>query len=312
MPRLRFVVWAFLALHAALLAQGNPVPASRKAAMAKDFPAAEKLLADYRAQNPGLTPQWLEAVSWAARGASFVKEWDKAEAYALETFKGCQALLKDRALDADRNLPIALGAAIEVLGAVTDASDDRGGAVQFLRKMHAHYKETSIATRIQKNILLLTLEGKPAPPVAVPQWLGAKGKTLPELKGQVVLLFFWAHWCGDCKAQKPILDRLAADYGARGLTIVGPTQFYGYIARGESATPEQELHYLQTDYQQAHPIPSWMSVPISSENFHNFGVSTTPTLMLVDRKGIVRLYNPGHLSYEALTAKIEPLLAPRT
>ncbi len=311
MIRLRVALLA-TALPIVLLAQAAPVNAARKAAWAKDLATAEKVVADYRAQNPALTPQLLEAISWVARGASFVQNWNKAESYAREAFDGSQKLLQNRALDADRSLPIALGAAIEVLGAVQDGRGDRAGAVEYLRKMHAVYKETSIASRIQKNILLLTLEGKPAPVLAAPQWIGEKPKSLAELKGQVVLLFFWAHWCGDCKRQKPVLDRLMAEYGSRGLTIVGPTQLYGYVTRGQSATPEQELAYLRGDYQKTHPIPPWMSVPVNAENFLTFGASTTPTLILIDRAGVVRMYNPGTLAYEALAAKIEPLLGRRT
>ena len=304
---------AVLFLPVALWAQtAGLLPAVRKAAWAKDIATAERLVTEYRTQNPALTPQLLEATSWVARGASFAQQWDTAERYAKEALYGSRGLLRDRALDADKSLPLALGAAIEVLAAVEDARGDRGGAVEFLRAEHARYNGTSIETRIQKNILLLTLEGKPAPPLAMSQWIGEKPKSLAELKGEVVLLFFWAHWCGDCKAQMPVLMRLADEYGGRGLTIVGPTQLYGYVARGEDATPEREINYLRTDYQKAHPIPPWMRVPVSSENFLKFGASTTPTLMLVDRQGIVRLYNPGKLSYEDLVAKIQPLLRPRT
>ena len=318
-----FVAAASALLPVLLLAQAATKPASdvtsprvvsqvRRAAWANNLPAAEKALADYRAEHPALTPDLMEATSWAARGASFVKNWDKAELYGRQTFEGCQKLLEHRALDADNAVPIALGAAIEVLGAVNDARGDRAAALEFLSEQHERYKGTSIETRIQKNILLLSLEGKPAPPIAMPQWVGEKPKTLPELKGQVVLLFFWAHWCGDCKQEMPILARLQNDLGSRGLTIVGPTQLYGYVDRGASATPEQEMNYLRTDYQKQHPIPAWMKAPVSNENFLKFGVSTTPTLMLVDRKGIVRLYHPGNLSYEELAAKITPLLSPQT
>ncbi|MBI3665555.1 MAG: TlpA family protein disulfide reductase [Acidobacteria bacterium] len=313
MIRRRLGVLLLVCWSAALLAQsGDIVSAVRKAAWAKDLPAIERQIAGLRAQIPGLTPAKLEALSWSARGASFAKNWDKAEAYARETLEGSRTLLKSRTLDADESLPIALGAAIEVLGAVEDARGDRGGAVEFLRAAHARYKGTSIEARIQKNILLLTLEGQPAPPIAAPQWVSAKPKSLDEMKGQVVLLFFWAHWCGDCKKQGPILDRIHSEYSGRALTIVGPTQLYGYVTRGETATPKQEMNYLRGDYHTAHPIPAWMPVPVSNENFLKFGVSTTPTLLLVDRQGIVRLYHPGVLSYEDLVAKIEPLLSPRT
>ena len=51
-----------------------------------------------------------------------------------------------------------------------------------------------------------------------------------------------------------------------------------------------------------------MSVPMGADNFVNFGVSTTPTLVLVDREGIVQRYNPGDMTREDLAALIEPLL----
>ena len=105
-----------------------------------------------------------------------------------------------------------------------------------------------------------------------------------------------------------MLRDLHEEYHGRGLVIVGPTQLYGYISRGAAATSEEELAYLNGDYAAQFPIPSWMGVPISSDNFLNFGVSTTPTLVLVDRDGIVQRYNPGDLSHEELVAFIEPLL----
>ena len=89
---------------------------------------------------------------------------------------------------------------------------------------------------------------------------------------------------------------------------MGPTQLYGFAARGEKATPEQELDYLEGSYQESHPVPPWMSVPVSTENFLRFGVSTVPTLIVVDRGGIVQLYNPGNLTYEELAAHVEQAL----
>ena len=47
-----------------------------------------------------------------------------------------------------------------------------------------------------------------------------------------------------------------------------------------------------------------MTVPLSEDNFKNWGCSTTPTLALIDRQGIVRLYHPGDMSYDDLRAQI--------
>lgn len=269
---------------------------------------AMSVLEARRVDNEQPTAEWLVAVSWVARGASFQERWDAAEVYALEAYEGSLRLMQERPLDAEGLLPTALGAAIEVLGQTFAARGESARAVSFLGSAREEFAGTSIETRIQKNFLLLSLEGKPFPELEVAGYLGPPPPTPDFLEGKVVLFFFWAHWCPDCKRQEPVLEALYEEYHDQGLVIVGPTQFYGYISRGELATPAEELAYLRGDYQEQFPIPSWMSVPMGANNFANFGVSTTPTLVLVDRDGIVQRYNSGDMSYEELDALIEPLI----
>ena len=277
-------------------------------AWAEEVDRARDILEARRVDGEQPTAEWLAAVSWLARGASFAERWDVAERYASEAYEGSLELMKERPLDAERFLPTALGAGIEVLGHTYNAQGDRARAVTFLSAARREFAGTSIETRIQKNFLLLSLEGKPFPALEVDDYLGSPPPTPDELRGKVVLFFFWAHWCPDCKRQEPVLRELYEEYHDRGLVIVGPTQLYGYISRGQTATPEEELAYMNGDYKAQYPIPPWMGVPISTDNFLNFGVSTTPTLVLVDRDGIVQRYNPGDLSHEELVALIEPLL----
>tara|TARA_B100002049_G_scaffold171658_1_gene129702 strand:+ start:34 stop:912 length:879 start_codon:yes stop_codon:yes gene_type:complete len=281
----------------------------RDMAWAEEVDAAQTLLQQQRGHHDQASPEWLVAASWLGRGASFAQRWDVAEQYAREAYDGSSALLNDREVDLERQLPTALGAGIEVLGRVQDARGDRSGAVEFLRAQHETYKGTSIETRLQKNILLLSLEGQPFPVIDVEHYLGEQVLSPDSLKGKVVVAYFWAHWCPDCKQQLPILDQLYEQYGERDLAIIGPTQLYGYIARGQNATPAEELEYLRGAYQEQFPVPEWMSVPVSQQSFLDFGVSTTPTLVIIDREGVVDLYNPGTLSYEELSAQVERLLA---
>ena len=281
----------------------------RDMAWAEQVDAAQALIEQQRPHHDQASVSWLLAASWLGRGASFAERWDVAEQYAREAHDGSVALLDERDLDADGQLPLALGAGIEVLAHVQDGRGDRASAVEFLRAQREHYRGTSIETRIQKNVLLLSLEGQPFPVLDVEHHLGEPLPSADSLKGQVVVAFFWAHWCGDCKQQLPILEQLHENYADRGVAILGPTQLYGYTSRGQDATPEQELAYLRGAYQERYPIPSWMSVPVSQQNFLDFGVSTTPTLVIIDRNGIVRLYNPGNLEYDELSAQVERLLA---
>jgi len=281
----------------------------RDMAWAEEVDAAQTLLQQQRGHHDQTSPEWLVAASWLGRGASFAHRWDVVEQYAREAYDGSSALLNDREVDLERQLPTALGAGIEVLGRVQDARGDRSGAVEFLRAQHETYKGTSIETRLQKNILLLSLEGQPFPVIDVEHYLGEQVLSPDSLKGKVVVAYFWAHWCPDCKQQLPILDQLYEQYGERDLAIIGPTQLYGYIARGQNATPAEELEYLRGAYQEQFPVPEWMSVPVSQQSFLDFGISTTPTLVIIDREGVVDLYNPGTLSYEELSAQVERLLA---
>ena len=298
-----------LASPLAVVAQsGSLVSEMSDLAWAGEVDKAHDLLEARRINEEQPTPEWLAAVSWMARGASFAERWDLAEQYAGEAYEGSLELMKERPLDAERFLPTALGAGIEVLGRTYDAQGDRARAVTFLGTARQDFAGTSIETRIQKNFLLLSLEGEPFPALEVDDYLGIRPPTPDDLKGKVVVFFFWAHWCPDCKRQEPILTALHDEYSDQGLVIVGPTQLYGFVSRGQNATPEEELAYLNGDYIAQFPIPPFMSVPVSTSNFLNFGVSTTPTLVLVDRDGMVQRYNPGDLSHEELVGLIKPLL----
>ncbi len=232
----------------------------------------------------------------------------RRRAYARETETLLPGALKGRKLDADANLPIALGAAIEVQAQALAARGDRNGALALLRQNLAAYGATSIRARIQKNINLLSLEGKPAPPLVEREYLGPKPPSLPSLRGKPVLLFFWAHWCGDCKADAPVIAQIHREYAAKGLTVIAPTQRYGYAAGGLDATPQQELKYIDEVWRHYYADLAAVPVPVSAENFKLYGASTTPTLVLIDRRGIVRLYHPGAMTLEELRAAVKTVL----
>src|SRR5271154_3912936 len=77
-----------------------------------NFPLAEAMLQSYRSQH-GVTPEFLEALSWLARGDLITRQFDKADARAKETEQLAVQALATRPLDADPHLATALGAAIE-------------------------------------------------------------------------------------------------------------------------------------------------------------------------------------------------------
>ena len=281
----------------------------RAAITAKDLAKAEALIAARR-QQQGNTPEVLAALSWLARGALGEGQKEKAEAWAEETQRLAVAALGSRTIDSDPNIVTAIGAAIEVQAQLAADRGERSEAIAFLERELSTYRHTSLAKRLQKNINLLTLEGRPAPPLDRSEWIGTVAPpSLAELKGKVVVLFFWAHWCPDCKIEGPILASLLDQYGSRGLTVVAPTQRYGYVAGGASATSDDEMKYIVQVRDQYYPWLAKQAVPISAADHQRYGVSSTPTVVLLDRNGIVRLYHPGRLTASELDAQIQKLLS---
>jgi len=273
-----------------------------------NFAAAEAQLASYRSQR-GTDPEYLDAYSWLARAALDAGQYDQASAYAKETKSLALEQLKTRKLDAEPHLPLALGAAIEVQSQVLAARGQKTQAVALLQSALRTYGTTSIHDRIQKNLNLISFQGKVAPALKSDEHLGSPLPAAAELKGSPVLLFFWAHWCGDCKAEAPIITQLRSDYASKGLKVIGPTRLYGYTAQIEHARPSDELQYIDAVRHRFYSGLLDMPVPINTQNFLVYGASTTPTLVLLDKAGKVAWYHPGAVAYGELKGEIEKVVA---
>lgn len=275
------------------------IVAATRAAMADgDLDAGRRLVAAHE-QIHGRSPQSVLAFSWIGRVALAADRLDEAEPTASEAYARSLPLIEGRGLDDEPDLPIALGAAIEVLGQSAARRGLRSEAIVYLNGEMRTFADTSMVKRIQKNIHLVSLAGERGPALT--------GVTAPD--GQVAVLFFWAHWCADCKRQGPILQELLVRHQADGLTVVAPTQRFGYAAGGAPASPEAEAAYIAQVRATAYP---WMPAgiaPLDEANHLAYGVSTTPTIVIVGRDGRVATYHPGVMSLDALETAVLPLLA---
>jgi thiol-disulfide isomerase/thioredoxin len=297
---------------AACAAFGQPsIVNSVRARIAQhDLAGAESLTRAFQART-GPSPQLAAAYSWLARAALEAKSYDPADIFAAEAGKMASRFLTGRKLDDDPWLPTAQGAAIEVHAQVLAARGQRAEAVQYLDEQSARFAGTSIGERIRKNINLLSLHGKRAPALEAADWLGPRPPALATLRGRPVLLFFWAHWCGDCKAMSPVLSAIQKTFAGEGLAVLAPTRLYGYTAGGEDAAPAKEKAYIEEVLSRYYPVLSGVPVPITAAGFLAYGASTTPTLVLIGGDGLVRYYHPGALTEPELAAEVRSALAKR-
>src|SRR4029077_2838536 len=106
------------------------------------------------------------------------------------------------------------------------------------------------------------------------------------------------------KAEVAIVANMHRTFAPQGLAVIGPTRLYGYVAGGEDAPPAKEKLYIEEVRRRYYAALPGMSVPLSAANFIAYGASTTPTLVLIDRAGVVRYYHPGAVPEAELSAKI--------
>lgn len=133
----------------------------------------------------------------------------------------------------------------------------------------------------------------PAPDFTLP---GADGRpvSLAALRGQVVMVNFWASWCGPCRQEFPVLDQLYRKYRPMGFTLVGVN------VEGEADAAQQFLART--------PVSFPVLFDRQNATSRNYGVSAMPTTLLIDRRGNVRwlhrAYKPGdeNLYFDATRA----------
>lgn len=134
--------------------------------------------------------------------------------------------------------------------------------------------------------------GNATPPEIVgSQWIDQSPVKLSDLRGKVVLLDFWAHWCGPCRVTLPNLSRWYETYKNKGLVILGLTEYYGN-GEGRPMTPGEELIYLR-EFKKRNRLPYGIVVDESEENSLNYAVNSIPMSFLIDRKGRLRYISPG-------------------
>ncbi|MFM2163196.1 MAG: hypothetical protein RLZZ383_2708 [Pseudomonadota bacterium] len=141
------------------------------------------------------------------------------------------------------------------------------------------------------------LEGEPAPDFSADK-VGGGTVSLSGLRGKVVVLDFWATWCGPCRATMPGLSSMAERLSAKGLVVLGLSDELSSVVD----------RFLAGERAQGRAYKQQLALESGGVR-RSYRVSSLPTLVLVDRKGVVRKVHVGAGDLAALETEIEALLA---
>jgi peroxiredoxin len=137
--------------------------------------------------------------------------------------------------------------------------------------------------------------GDVAPPFTLALFDGSR-LSLSELRGQVVVVNFWASWCAPCRREAPALQQVWDDYQARGVAFVGVTYM---------DAPEASQAFVD-EFGLVYPN----GVDERRQISRAYGVSAVPETFVIDRAGRIAAVHVGEIGVEDLVQDLEPLVGP--
>ena len=145
---------------------------------------------------------------------------------------------------------------------------------------------------IKKKEKQYKLQGETAPEfTGIDRWFPGTTKTLQSLRGKVILLDFWATWCGPCFDAFPSLAEWQRDHSAEGLVILGMTRYYGQ-GEGFPLDNPGEIEFLKR-FKEKHALPYDFVVAKDQASQQLYAATGLPTAVLIDRKGVIRYIESG-------------------
>ncbi len=282
------------------------INASKRGALAE----AEQRLKQYADDQPQIPDDRYSLENWMTVSYFNAKDYEHALPHAQQLWlvaesaaRGKQPLARDATLS---DAAISLSE----IDLKLKKKNDAVAVIQDLRKLALTFPSGNlykIALRrliqiddtvdLFKDVERLDASEATMPPeITAREWIDRQPVKLSELQGRVVLLDFWATWCGPCRATLPRFEKFFEQYKEKGLVVIGVTNFEGH-AEGKQLTRPQELDYLR-DFKKKFGLTYGFAIADGQNDF-NYANSSIPTTFMLDRSGKVRFISVGSSDIEA-------------
>jgi peroxiredoxin len=140
-------------------------------------------------------------------------------------------------------------------------------------------KRCTMAALVLTGTAFAAAAGGPAPDFTLAALTGQPA-ALSQYKGQVVMVNFWATWCGPCQQEMPLLDQMYKKYKPAGFTLIG-------VNVDKEALPVKDLMARK-------PVSFPVLLDPANQVSKAYHVDEMPSSVIIDRKGEIRYIHRGY------------------
>ncbi|HIF30494.1 MAG TPA: redoxin domain-containing protein [Planctomycetes bacterium] len=247
--------------------------------------------------------------------ANLVTDNNQQNELNAEAFKILRQAI-DKKVPQFESLLMPLASKFQLQISQLSANNDFSGAEKLLAELNSVIESLEQDVPIRKSLERTTasiesrlaaarkhfeLIGKRAFPLEVVSWVNGEPLADDDLRGKVVILDFWAVWCGPCIATFPHLREWHEKYAEKGLVIIGVTRYYNYGWDAEAKRASRQNAISQSDEEKAmvefavhHELKHRFAIQPSGSEFSKlYGVRGIPQAVVIDREGKIRMIKVG-------------------